>query len=185
MKTIEGFGFIDRHPELQDDRTLIFFRGENDSYFSPKLPINLFKTPEDAATGAQQYFVNMFKHNPHPELISAKFEIPDSLDEEIEKLSDELELVILHEVGLGYLNIVGAPVPGCERYCNTEVQASLMTDNNLTPYYATKAQTPYEIASYARSEIARQCTQSGIQIAKLKLRKDYTPGTNEIMFHGK
>lgn len=171
MEKIKGFAFFDEEPEYCSWQTLIFFKGQEELYEAPSLPINLFSTAGEAARGAQTYFTKFFDYLPHPKIARVEFEIPESIEEESTRLSEESELIILRETDIGILHLVGAPVPGCQSYCNTEVPGSLLRDNKLTPYFPTLGKSSYEIASDARSGIARQCLQSGIMIAKFSLRK--------------
>jgi hypothetical protein len=168
MRYIGGFAFFDTRPTNRPGQTPIFFNGSGDSYSTPELPINLFPTKEAAARGFQEYRNRLCTYVLHPTIASAEFIIPDSLEEERERLLEESDLIILHETDMGGLNLIGPATPKSPRYCNV---ASRLRDNGITAYHSTEGRSAYEIAADDRADIARQCQQAGITIAKFVLRK--------------
>jgi len=179
MRNIEGFLFFDRLKYTPTEQTYIFGKSK-DSLFCPfQVNLETFLTPEKAAKAAKEYFVKFYDDAPNPIISKVKMIIPEFLKEE-EELSKENELIIVIPQDLtGYSKLIGAPAK--IRYCNSEVRASELIYNNLTPYYPIAGETSYKLASDARSEIARQCEQAGILIAKFSLRKH--PDSQRLIHH--
>lgn len=170
MKNIKGYIFFDELTSYQGERIFFLGQGEKDSFTQFQNNLKPFKTKKQAVKSAKQYYKRFYDNAPNLIISKLKMKIPISLEEEAE-LSEENELILLIPKPNNYTILIGAPTPEKgKRYCNSEVQASELIYNEITPYYPKSGKTAYKIASQARSEIARQSEQTGILIATFHLR---------------
>jgi hypothetical protein len=153
---IEQKGFVFHCREKDSARGIgIFGPAEGGNLYSliGGKGLNLFKTPEESAELAYQFWIKNNQPPGEPRIARVKLRIEEPKEKGRWKISNNL--IVLHPIRDGMIRLLG-PVTNKKNldYCNGVGQELFY--NGITAFNRRNGETAYDQAEYARQQITRQ-----------------------------